>query len=224
MMDAVRHCTFSARLDCHYILRLPAAVDARTLLVVALHGFGQDAETMLPLTEKLMAGRHVIASLQGPNQFFLPGKTSEAGFSWGANRHAPASIRLHHDMVVHVLNEAGREYGIPPERRLLVGFSQPVALNYRFAATWPDAVRGVIGLCGGLPGDWETANYQGVKASVLHIARRQDEFYSPSVTEQYAERLRIRVEDVEFHMLEGGHRFPSKGSVLVEGWLGRILR
>jgi predicted esterase len=224
MMDAARHCTFSARLDCHYLLHVPGPIDTGTLLVVTLHGFGQNAEMMLPLTEKLMGGRHVIASLQGPNQFFLPGTTSEAGFGWGANRHAPSSIRLHHDMVLHVLNEAGREYGIPPERRLLVGFSQQVALNYRFAATWPDAVRGVIGLCGGLPGDWETANYQPVKASVLHVARREDEFYPPSVTEQYAGRLRIRVGDVEFHMLDGGHRFPSKGSALVEGWLGRILR
>jgi len=224
MLDAARHCTFSARLDCHYLLRVPPAIDQRTLLVVALHGFGQNAEVMLPLTDKLMSGRHVIASLEGPFQFFLNGKTAEAGFSWGANRHAPASIRLHHEMVLHVLNEAGRAYGIPPERRLLVGFSQPVALNYRFAATWPDAVRGVIGLCGGLPGDWEAANYRPVKASVLHMARREDEFYPPNVTEQYARRLRLRAEDVEFHLLEGGHRFPSRGDVLVEGWLGRILR
>jgi predicted esterase len=224
MMDAARHCTFSARLDCHYLLRVPATIDSRTLLVLTLHGFGQNAEMLLPLTEKLMGGRHVIASLEAPHQFFLNGKTAEAGFSWGANRHAPSSIRLHHDMVLHVLNEAGREYGIPPERRLLVGFSQPVSLNYRFAATCTDAVRGVIGLCGGLPGDWETANYKPVKASILHMARREDEFYPPSVTEHYDERLRLRVKDVEFHLLEGGHRFPSKGNVVVDGWLARILR
>jgi predicted esterase len=203
---------------------VPGAIDQGTLLFVTLHGFGQNAETLLPLAERLVGGRHLIASVQGPNQFFLHGKTAEAGFGWGANRHAPSSIRLHHEMVLHVLNEAGREYGIPAERRLLVGFSQPVSLNYRFAATWPDAVRGVIGMCGGLPGDWETANYQRVKASVLHMARREDEFYPPAVTEHYAERLRLRVEDVEFHLLEGGHRFPSRGNVIVEGWLGRILR
>jgi predicted esterase len=224
MLNAARHCTFSSRLDCHYLLRVPGMIDSRTLLVVALHGFGQNAEMMLPLTEKLMGGRHVIASVEAPFQFFLNGKTTEAGFCWGANRHAPSSIRLHHEMVLHVLNDAGREYNIPPERRVLVGFSQPVSLNYRFAATWPDAVRGVIGLCGGLPGDWESANYQRVKASLLHIARREDEFYPSAVTEHYAQRLRLRVEDVEFHLLEGGHRFPSKGNVLVEGWLGRILR
>jgi predicted esterase len=227
MLDAVRHCSFSARLDCHYLVRAPDAVDARTLLVVALHGFGQTPEIMLPLTEKLMGGRHVIAALEGPNAFFLPSKPGEklgSGCCWVTERHSRSGIRLHHDMVRHVLSEAGREYGIPPERRILAGFSQPVSLNYRFAATCPDAVRGVIGLCGGLPGDWDTGPYRPVEAAVLHIARRDDEYYPASLTEQYAQRLRLRCEDVEFHLIEGGHRFPSKGDVLVEGWLGRILR
>jgi predicted esterase len=227
MSDAVRHCAFSARLDCHYLVSAPDAIDSRTLLVVTLHGFGQTAEAMLPLTRKLVGPHHVVAALQGPYQFYLPrqpGKPFEAACCWITNRHAAGSIRLHHDMVLHVLNEAGREYHIPPERRLLTGFSQPVSLNYRFAATCPGAVRGVIGLCGGLPSDWEQSSYKPVAASVLHVARREDEYYPPAVTELYAEKLRLRAQDVEFHMLEGGHRFPSKGNVIVEGWLGRILR
>ena len=224
MLDAVRHCSFSARLDCHYLVRAPEAVDGRTLLVVTLHGFGQDAESMLPLTAKLVGRQHVVASREGPNQFFLPGKAGEVGFGWVGSRHTESSIRLHHEMVLHVLDEVGREYGIPPERRLLVGFSQSVSLNYRFAATWPDAVRGVIAICGAIPSDWETAEYRAVKAAVLHIARREDGYYPPATTELYPEKLRLRVKDVEFHLLEGGHRFPSQGNAIAEGWLARILR
>ena|SRR5579863_7033945 len=224
MSENIHHRTFSERLDCHYQLRLPAAIDSQTLLVVTLHGFGQTPEVMLPLTEKMFGPHHVIAALQGPNQFFRERERMEVGYGWNTNRHAAASIRLHHDMVQHVLNDAGREFGIPLERRLLVGFSQPVSLNYRFVATFPGQVRGVVGVCGGLPGDWETGIFQPVSAAVLHIARRQDEWYPPAVTEQYADRLRLRVMDLEFHLLEGGHNFPSKGNVIVEGWLGRILR
>jgi predicted esterase len=99
-----------------------------------------------------------------------------------------------------------------------------VSLNYRFAAAYPDAVRGVIGLCGGVPSDWENGAHGPVRAAVLHIARREDEFYPPRVTEQYEARLRLRIKDVEFHLLDGGHRFPSKGNVIVEGWMGRILK
>lgn len=224
MKDDIRHCTFSTRLDCHYLLHVPEIVDSRTALIVSLHGFGQTPETMLKLSGKLFGSRHVIASLQGPNQFFLNDKTFDVGFGWNTSRNAASSIRLHHDMVLHVLNEAGREYAIPPERRILAGFSQPVPLNYRFAATFPGAVRGVVGVCGGLPGDWETAGYQPVTAAVLHIARREDEYYPPRVTEQYPARLRLRVKDPEFHLIDGGHRVPSGGHVIVESWLERILR
>jgi predicted esterase len=105
-----------------------------------------------------------------------------------------------------------------------VGFSQPVGLNYRFAATHPDEVRGVIGICGGLPKNWEDGEYRRVSAALLHIARREDEFFAPAVTEKYAERLRARASDVEFHLLEGGHRFPSKAGPIVERWIERVFR
>jgi predicted esterase len=223
MTGDVRHCTFSARLDCHYLLSTPPLLDEGALLVVAMHGFAQTPEMMLPHTRRLFGGGAVIASLAGPNQFFTNRENFDVGFGWNTNRHAASSIRLHHDMVLHVLNEVGSEYGIPPERRFLAGFSQPVPLNYRLAATIPSAVRGVVGICGGMPGDWETGDYQPVTAAVLHIARREDEFYPPKVTEQYPERLRLRVKDQEFHLIDGGHRIPSHGRSIVAPWLERVL-
>jgi predicted esterase len=216
--------TFTARLDCHYLLRPPEKPGARAALVVALHGFGQTAETMLELTARLFDPRHAIASIQGPYQFYLRDEARTVGYCWNTGRRPHESIRLHHDMARHVLQEAGQELAIPVERRILVGFSQPVSLNYRFAATFPDRIAGVVGICGGLPSDWESAPYHQVTAPVLHIARREDEFYPPAVTEQYPGRLRLRVKDVEFQLLDGGHRMPSKGRGIVEGWLERILR
>jgi predicted esterase len=221
--DAPQHCSFTACLDCHYLLHAPEAVTDETLLVVALHGFGQTPETMLGLTGTMLGPQRVIAAVQGPNQFYVSQATDQVGYCWVTHRHAESSIRLHHEMLLHVLNDAGRQYGIPPQRRMLVGFSQPVGLNYRFAATHPDAVRGVIGICGGLPKNWEEGPYRKVGAALLHIARREDEFYKPEVTERYAERLRLRADDVEFHMLEGGHRFPSKAGPLVEQWISRVI-
>ena len=215
--------SFSARLDCHYLLLAPASVDDRTPLAVTLHGFGANPETMLQLTARLFGGQVIVAALQGPNQFFLGAGNPEVGYGWNTNRRPAESIRLHHDMVLHTAAEAGRQFGVPRERRLLIGFSQSVSLNYRLAATHAEAFRGVIGICGGLPGDWDTGAYRPVNAAVLHIARRQDEFYPPAVTEQYAERLRRRAADVEFHLLEGGHQMPSEGHRIVEPWLRRIM-
>jgi phospholipase/carboxylesterase len=179
---------------------------------------------MLQLTARLFDPPPIIASLQGPYQFFLEPTMRHVGYGWITNNHPAESIRLHRDMLLHVFEEAGREFGVPPERRLLVGFSQSVSLNYRFAATCPDAIRGVIAICGGLPGDWDYGPYQAVKASIVHIARRQDEVYPPAVTELYADRLRRRARDVEFHLVEGGHQMPSEGNRIVRPWLRRIMR
>ncbi len=212
---------FSARLDCRYLLRPGEAGGG---LVVTLHGFGSTAEVMLRLTEQLVGPRHTIASLEGPNGFFLGAHTPDVGYGWATNRRHPDSVRLHHDMVRHTLEAAGSEFGIPAERRVLLGFSQPVSLDYRFAVAHPGLVRGVAGICGGLPGDWDDAAPERLAGAVLHIARRDDEYYPESVTEQFQARLRLRCEDVEFHQMEGGHRVPSKGAPLVQRWLDRILR
>jgi hypothetical protein len=109
---------------------------------------------MLKMTDRLFEARPVIVALQGPFQFFLSAAARQVGYGWITNRRPAESIRLHHEMVLYVLEEVGREFGIPRDRRVLVGFSQAVALNYRFAASVPDAIRGVIAICGGLPGDW----------------------------------------------------------------------
>jgi predicted esterase len=215
--------TFSARLDCHYLLLPPPEVSAQTPLVVTLHGFGSNPEVMLQLTARLFESPPIIVSLQGPNQFFLGAGNREVGYGWVTSRRPAESIRLHHEMVQHVVGEVGREFAIPPGRSFLCGFSQSVGLNYRFVATHPNLFRGVIAICGGLPGDWDDGPYRNVTASVLHIARRGDEYYPPEVTCGFADRLRQRAADVELHMIDGGHQMPSDGRRIVEPWMRRAL-
>ena len=212
--------SFAARLDCRYLLRPGEPGGA---LVVALHGFSRDAETMLRLTEMLVGPEHAIASLEAPYGFFLKADTRDVGYGWATSRRHADSVRLHHDMVRHTLESAGAELGIPASRRVLLGFSQPVSLNYRFAAAHPDSVRGVAAICGALPGDWDDARPTPLRPAVLHIARTDDEFYPAARTEQYARRLRLRCDDVEFQLLPGGHRFPSRAGPLWESWLNRIV-
>ena len=134
-MGDVHDRTFSARLDCHYVLLEPDVVDSQTPLVVTLHGFGANPGAMLQPTARLFERHPVIAALQGPNQFFLGAGNREVGYGWITNSRPAESIRLHHEMLLHVTDEADKEFGIPPERGLLVGFSQSVGLNYRFAPT-----------------------------------------------------------------------------------------
>ena len=214
--------TFSARLGCRYLLRVPEHTDSRTVLVVALHGFSQNPEDMLSLTAEMVGPRPAIAAIEGPYGFFLGVGVQKVGYGWITSRRPAESIRLHHEMVSHVLEEAGHELAIPAERRVLLGFSQSVSLNYRFAAAYPDAIGGVAAICGALPGDWDDARPIPLRPAVLHIARTHDEFYPVERTEQYARRLRLRCDDVDFQLLPGGHSFPSGAGAIWENWLNRI--
>src|SRR5664279_4083976 len=116
--------TFSAQLGCRYLLDAPEPVDARTVLVVALHGFGQTPEDMLRLTRHMVGPHHAIAAIEGPYAFFMGGGSDKVGYGWITNRRPAESIRLHQEMVSHTLEDAGARLALPAERRILLGFSQ----------------------------------------------------------------------------------------------------
>ncbi len=97
-----------------------------------------------------------------------------------------------------------------------MGFSQPVGLNYRFIGTHPEEAGGVIGICGGVPKDWAEDKYKPVAAPILHISRSEDEYFPTDYVKGFPDRLRQHARDVEFHLLPGGHRFPSKAKPIIE--------
>ena len=82
---------------------------------------------------------------------------------------------------------------------------------------------GILGICGGVPRDWQEDKYKPLQAAVLHISRDQDEFYPVELVTTFPEKLRRHASDVEFHLLEGPHRFPSKAGAIVRGWMGRVF-
>jgi len=227
MSIPIEQLTFEARLECRYLLHTPEKLDRNSLLIITLHGYSSNPEVMLRLTGGLVGEGHVIAAIEAPNQQYvtagLPNRESVAGYNWGIGAHWGSAVRLHHEMVLQTLVQLRQRFQMGKERCLLMGFSQPVGLNYRFAGTHPGEVGGILGICGGVPRDWEEDKYQKVEAAVLHISRDQDEFYPVAVVEKFPERLRKHADDVEFHLLEGPHRFPSKAGGIVRGWMDRVF-
>jgi predicted esterase len=219
--------TFMARLECRYLLHTPQDLNSNSLLIITLHGYGSNPEEMLRLTAGLVGEGHIIAALEAPNQHYvgdsLPNRQSVPGYNWGISTHWESVVRLHHDMLLKTLGSLRGRFEMGPDRCLLVGFSQPVGLNYRFAGTHPGEVGGIVGICGGVPRDWEEAKYRALQAAVLHISRDQDEFYPVEVVKRFRERLLQHADDVEFHLLEGPHRFPSKAGTIVRPWVQRVF-
>ncbi len=214
--------TLTAQIRLYYDLHTPDETPAP--LLVALHGYGSNKAWMLRAARECVPEEFAVAALQGPHQHLKdpkePGGPLRYGFGWLSNFHPEDSIGLHHrallDLIATLVDE-----GVADQRRVfLLGFSQTCAPNYRFAFTHARVLRGVIGICGGLPGDWETsARYQATDASVLHLAGAQDEYYPPARVADYARSLRERARDVELKSYEAGHELVEAMRADIRAWL-----
>ncbi|MBV8817869.1 MAG: hypothetical protein JO022_05900 [Acidobacteriaceae bacterium] len=224
-LEALERRFYQVSLPCEVLLQRPAEDQEAPPLVLCLHGYGMNPEDMLRLSAAAVGPSAIVASARAPHPHYSPrpGPQAAVGYNWGVSPHWAEAVELHHSMVIAMLNLLRNELGIPENRTFLLGFSQAVGLNYRLVATHPGLVRGVIGVCGGVPRDWEESKYQEVDAAILHISRDQDEFYPVERSLEFPDRLRRHAADVEFHLLPGAHRFPSNAGVLIRAWISRVL-
>jgi len=214
--------TLTAQTKLYYDV-IPAEARPAPLLI-ALHGYGASKWHALREAKMIAPAGFAMAALQGPHQQLREPKEKGGplryGFGWLTNFHPEESVAVHHRAVVQMIDDLTNE-GIADRKRIfLLGFSQSCALNYRFAFTHQSILRGVIGICGGLPGDWETSDaYRQTSASVFHIAGERDEFYSPERVAKYAEQLRQRADDVEFRSYDAGHEITQPMRKDIREWL-----
>ncbi len=221
----VREGVLRAEIKLHYDLDLPESRPAP--LLIALHGYGANKRQMMREATQMAPETFALASLQGFHQHLKEPKEEGGplrfGFGWLSNFHPEESVAIHHQAIMDLSNQLASEGLVDRERIFLLGFSQTCALNYRFAFTNTDLLRGVIGICGGLPGDWETSEtYKPTEASVFHLAGTRDEFYSPARVADYGERLRLRAPKVEFKSYDAGHEIVAEMRVDVREWLSQL--
>src|SRR5581483_4768563 len=181
-MTEVSERRLTPEFPCYYDLYVPDGGQLKPLLI-ALHGYGGDKSSMLRLARRINETDFVIAALQGPHQHLVrPTKENPQlgyGFGWLTNFKPEESVALHHQLVREIIAAVGRSGEADTSKVFLLGFSQAVGVNFRFAFTHPDLVRGVVAICGGIPGDWESAGkYASGAVDVPYIAGERDEFYS----------------------------------------------
>ena len=170
-------------MTCLYDLHVPDRPPGRRghPLLIALHGYGGTKESMLALARRICGDRLAIASLQGPHQHTQhrrASRTVRIAFGWGTMHNSAENQVLHHEFIRQVIREVSKKHPIDRKKIFLLGFSQSVGLNYRFAFTDPNTIRGVVGVCGGIPGDWEISRtYRRSGTAILHISGTKDPFY-----------------------------------------------
>jgi predicted esterase len=214
--------TLRAETQVYYDLHKPVVQPAP--LLIALHGYGANKRQMMREALALAPDSFAIASLQGFHQHMKepkePGGPLRFGFGWLTNFHPEESVAIHHQALLDLMQTLVSEGVADKTRLFLLGFSQSCALNYRFVFTHPDQLRGVVGICGGLPGDWETSeHYQPTKSAVLHLTGTRDDFYPPSRVADYQERLKLRARKVEFRSYDAAHEIVPAMRDDVRVWL-----
>ena len=216
--------TLEARIKLYYDLR--PGTTAPAPLLIALHGYGANKEQMMREARLLAPERFAIASLQGFHQHirepWVAGGPLRFGFGWLTNFRSEESVAVHHRALIDLIEILTAEGVADPARVFLLGFSQSCALNYRFAFTHPEKLRGVIGMCGGIPGDWETSTtFRRAPIDVLHLAGTRDEFYSPERVRDYERQLLMRARSVVFKTYDAAHEFVPEMRPDVVQWLAR---
>ena len=216
--------TLEARVNLYYDLR--PGTTAPAPLLIALHGYGANKRQMMREAQLLAPESFAIASLQGFHQHIKEPRETGAplrfGFGWLTNFRSEESVAVHHRALIDLIEILVAEGVADPARVYTLGFSQSCALNYRFAFTHPEKLRGAIGICGGIPGDWETSTvYRQAPIDVLHLAGTRDEFYPPGRVNDYEQQLKTLARSVVFKSYDAGHEIvPEMRSDVVQ-WLTR---
>ena len=215
-----------ARINLYFDLR-PGATP-RAPLLIALHGYGANKRQMMREAQLMAPENFAVASLQGFHQHikepYEKGGPLRFGFGWLTNFRSEESVALHHRALLDLIEILAHEGVADPARVFLLGFSQSCALNYRFAFSHPERLRGVVGICGGIPGDWETSStYRRGDIDLLHLAGTRDEIYPPERVQNYERQLKTRARSVVFKTYDGAHEIVPEMRPDVVQWLTRNL-
>ena len=203
--------TLKAEISLYYDLFVPETAESAPLLI-AVHGYGAHKRYMMREARQAAPEGFVIASVQGPHQHFR--QTADGyrvGFGWLTEHKPEEYIRLHHDFLLRVIDKLEGEKLVDTSRIFLYGFSQACALNFRFAFTHPEVLKGLIGVCGGVPSDLDTnPMYKPFAAQTLYLYGDTDEFYPPEKFAESDRTLSERLPNFRSKVYAAGHEITGE--------------
>jgi len=212
-----------AEIKLYYDLYIPENLKKPAPLLIAIHGYGAHKRYMMREARLVALEHFVVVSLQAPYQHFRPTDNGsyKIGFGWLTDYKPDESIPLHHNFILEIVEKLRSESVIDMNKIYLFGFSQACALNFRFAFTFPSLLRGIIGVCGGIPGDLETNElYKPLGADVFYLYSTDDEFYPLPKYEMFKEKLRKRLNIFTSKGYDAKHEITNEMREDIKTWLG----
>lgn len=188
--------------------------------MVMVHGRGADAKSILTLVPVLERPTFTYLAPDAagnawyPHSFMMPTAMNEPGISSG--------MQALRDVLDSI--EAA---GIPPERTMLLGFSQGACLTLEFVARNARRYGGVAGLSGGLIGpDGAPRDYAGsLEATPVFLGCSDIDPHIPKErVEETAEVMERLGASVTMHLYRGmGHTVNSEEIEHVQSMMDAVL-
>ena len=210
-----------AEIKLYYDLYLPENLKTPAPLLIAVHGYGAHKRYMMREARLIAPENFVIASIQAPHQHFRPTDSGfKIGFGWLSDFKAEESVLLHQNFILDVIEKLAEKEIIDTEKVYLYGFSQACALNFRFAFTFPYIVRGVIGVCGGIPSDLATnESYKPTNADAFYLYGNTDEFYQLEKFQNFEQKLKNYLPNFQAKLYEAKHEIANEMREDMKNWL-----
>ncbi|HUG15033.1 MAG TPA: dienelactone hydrolase family protein [Thermomicrobiales bacterium] len=196
------------------------ALDTARAAMIMIHGRGASAESILQLAEVLdQPGFACIAPQAAnatwyPNSFLQPIDTNEPWLT--------SALRVIAD-VLRMVSDAG----VPPERTMLLGFSQGACLSLEYVARNARRYGGVAGLSGGLIGpDGTPRDYPGaLDGTPVFLGCSDIDFHIPAERVRHsAEVLRGLGADVTERLYPGmGHEINHDEIRFVQQMMASVV-
>lgn len=214
----------TAEINLYYDLYVPENITGPAPLLFAVHGYGAHKRYMMR-EARLVAGENfVIAAIQAPHPHYR--RTDDGyriGYGWLSDQKAEEHVRLHHKFVLDVIEKLAADGLIDDRRVFMYGFSQACALNFRFAFTHPEVLSGIVGVCGGIPGDLETnEKYKPFAAQTLYLYGDDDEYYTQDQFAGFNEKLSATLPNYGSKHYTAKHEITEAMRVDIKDWLAGI--
>lgn len=185
-------------------------------LLMAFHGYGQDADEMLEDVRKIPgADRWQVASVQALNRFYTRADRRVVA-SWMTRQDREAAIV---DNVAYV-HRAIQQLATPDDRVIFIGFSQGASMAYRAAMLGRHVAAGIIALAGDIPPELKDGAHTREWPPVLIGVGSTETWYSVERLDADVAFLRESGADVEVVRFEGGHEWTDEFRHAAGEWIG----
>lgn len=201
----------------HAVLEPAGDHESPPALLLAMHGYGQASKNFVRTFASLTAQNVLVVAPQGVHQFYWD--NGRPAFSWMTSFQREQTIKDNVAYLTRLYDSLKKTYSFDPERVFLLGFSQGVAMAFRFASSGHIVPRGVIACGGDLPPDVEARLESIAPFPALVMHGRNDPLVPIDKSEACVEALQQHNFSVDTHYFEGDHDIPEAQVGAIGEWM-----